>query len=102
MTVLNSLVGLVASDPRTREQAADELTDQSQWPPGDALLLCNVLALLRLAERDRGAQESQLHAMVELLEGAQAPVFAQEVLRQLGGEIDDPSQLEYLECLLDQ
>lgn len=58
---------VLATDPRDRTRAADEVTDLLSWyAPAQAASLATLLASLAATEEDDTALESELNALLEL------------------------------------
>jgi hypothetical protein len=91
---------ITSTEPRTRELAADEVTDVVKSLGAFGPVVANVLVTARLCEDDLAAQEAQLHALDELDEWG----FVTDEVRELLSRIDIAtvlgSQIEYLEGLL--
>lgn len=99
--VLELLAGIASADPRTREVAADEVTDvHRRLPSQDVDALTAALVDARLAETVRGAQEAQLHALAELAEWHELPEAQVQRLTAVPRPTGDKSQDEYLSYLL--
>ncbi|MEV6395023.1 hypothetical protein AB0M39_09645 [Streptomyces sp. NPDC051907] len=58
---------IAASDPKTRESAADQVTDLvSGYSAADGRVLAGVLSAAAVCERDPRALEAQLNAIIQL------------------------------------
>jgi hypothetical protein len=97
---LDMIRRLTSVDTRTRELAADEVTDVVKSLGGLGSVIAGVLAIARLGESDPSAQEAQLHALSELDEWGLVPSDVREILARIDLTTVEGSQVEYLEDLL--
>ena len=89
-----------ASEPRTRDQAADAITDVIRsLAPGDVALLAALLVALATSEDDSSCREAQLRALHEI---AATHALRQEWLQPLHALRASAigSEVEYLDELL--
>lgn len=92
---------LTDSDSRTRDLAAEEVTDVVRsLSQSEADLLVRTLVAARLVEQDETCQESQLNALTDLNAWHDIAQFSLAPLRDLDSASIPEPQLEYLEDLL--
>ncbi|MFC8293007.1 hypothetical protein ACFUJ0_02185 [Streptomyces sp. NPDC057242] len=92
---------ITASNPKVRELAADRVTDLvSDYSPADGRVLSGVLAAAAVCEKDSGALEAQLNAIIQLGSLAE-PEMIESLLsldrESLPGELGD-----YVKDILEQ
>ena len=78
------LVSLLATDPATRNEAADQVTDISKnLQPWHVELLARTLVLARLGETEQSCREAQLNALADLAVHHALPPEALALLRYI-------------------
>ncbi|WP_125261797.1 hypothetical protein [Streptomyces alboflavus] len=93
---------LVDSDPRQREQGADQVTDWiNSYSPAESITLATVLSASAAREQSHAALEAQLHAILELASNGQVRVQHIAHLSEIDpGELPATLQ-EYIADLLE-
>jgi hypothetical protein len=93
---------VLATDPRDRTRAADEVTDLLRsYAPIQAASPATLLASLAATEEDDTALESELHALLELTSTGHIELVHLAPLRERDVTTTAPQLREYVTALLE-
>ncbi|MFE0187228.1 hypothetical protein [Streptomyces sp. NPDC058989] len=93
---------LTDQDARKRELGADKVTDWvGSYSREDGRMLVGVLSILAACERDHGALEAQLNALLELGAGGHSDLQSLAHLREIDLEVLPDSLGGYVNDLLE-